>query len=262
MIDKVKEEIKYLLIPDIHCREFWKEPVKDVLANADAKIVCFGDYLDGYAHEWTVDDDYQTRGIANFRELIGLKKDHPERIVLLIGNHDCGYAIGRYTCDCRTDTKHYDEIRNLFLENWDLFQLAYEMTINGKHFICSHAGINKKFATDCFGEYANEANVVEKFNRAWIEKNEAVFDRLGQYSYYRGWGGQDYGSLVWADLREWACNPDDKNEAYGNAIVGHTQLEKNIVFLDNITCIDARRAIYADNDGNLHEYATGELLTN
>lgn len=70
------------IIPDIHGRVFWKKAV---------------DSMD-------------------------FKKSNPERVVLLLGNHDCEYMYSRNVCDCRCDRKNYDIIQSLFRDNWKLFQ--------------------------------------------------------------------------------------------------------------------------------------------
>ena len=55
------KDIKVLFIPDVHCRDFWKEPVKKTLEeNPEAKIIFLGDYVDGYGYEFGEDVDYQT----------------------------------------------------------------------------------------------------------------------------------------------------------------------------------------------------------
>ena len=50
------------------------------------------------------------------------KKSNPERVVLLLGNHDCEYMYSRNVCDCRSDRKNYDIIQSLFRDNWKLFR--------------------------------------------------------------------------------------------------------------------------------------------
>ena len=57
------------IIPDIHGRVFWKKAVDS--ASKDDTIVFLGDYLDMY---WVDSMDF--------------KKSNPERVVLLLGNHD------------------------------------------------------------------------------------------------------------------------------------------------------------------------------
>lgn len=95
------KDIKTLIVGDVHGREFWKEPVKTVLENSDAEIVFLGDYHDPYPHEfdadWELDananTEYLDTSISNFKKIIELKKQHPDRITLLLGNHKVNIAF-------------------------------------------------------------------------------------------------------------------------------------------------------------------------
>lgn len=43
--------VKYLIIPDVHGRTFWKKSVYDYLENhPEVKIIFLGDYLDPYQY--------------------------------------------------------------------------------------------------------------------------------------------------------------------------------------------------------------------
>lgn len=261
----MSQTIKYLIIPDVHGRIFWKEPVKYVLENTDAKIIFLGDYLDFYEDEFvesynldeTVDNFWENYNrlcndtINNFKEIIELKQNNSDRITLLLGNHDCGYAISKYICESRMDKKNYRLISHLFTDNWNLFQLAYEDYINDKHFIFSHAGINKEYAEYCFQDTVTEENVVELFNKSYCDENYGILDSLGMYSRYRGRFGGRYGSLVWADAREWLLNDD--NEAYGYSVVGHTMMKEPVIN-DNFAFLDTMQAFIIDDKGIIYPY--------
>ena len=265
------KDIQILLIPDVHGRHFWKQPVMETLKNTNAKIIFLGDYLDVYPQEFTEKygfklDDYTQENwdkiykllddtVAMFEEIIELKRQHPDRITLLVGNHDCGYAVGAKICEVRRDKRNASKICKLFDDNWELFKLADEVRIADKHFIFSHAGINKTYAERCFGD-VNEDNVVSLFNEAWLENNWGIMDSLGRYSDFRGWGGGDYGSIVWADAREWFQEQymsDIKNEAYGYAVVGHTHLSEPH-FEENMAFIDTADAYYINSEGEIKKY--------
>ena len=270
MIYTMSQTIKYLIIPDVHGRIFWKEPVKYVLENTDAKIIFLGDYLDFYEDEFvesynldeTADNFWENYNrlcddtINNFKEIIELKQNNSDRITLLLGNHDCGYAISKYICESRMDKKNYRLISHLFTDNWNLFQLAYEDYINDKHFIFSHAGINKEYAEYCFQDTVTEENVVELFNKSYRDENYGVLDSLGMYSYFRGKYGGKYGSLIWADAREWFVGDEDssiKNEAYGYSVIGHTLLSKPCIE-EKFALLDTMQAFIIDDEGIIYPY--------
>lgn len=251
--------IHTLIIPDVHGRDFWKDPVIKTLTNTNAKIIFLGDYTDGYPNEWNHDFDYLQHTVDNFQEIIDLKKKFPDRVTLLIGNHDCGYAIGDNICSSRMDRRHRRQLEKMFDENRELFQLAKETYIADRHIIFSHAGILKGWVESVWGaEECGEPtfNVVDQLNQAWWEDQYGVLNALGDYDRYRGWGGYEYGSPVWSDIRSWVrVTP---KETYGYNIVGHTQLDNVPVVFDTIADVDLRRAFLLDDQGRLCDYDSGE----
>ena len=252
---------KILIIPDVHGRDFWKEPVKQELKNDETSIVFLGDFTDGYIHEWEPNFDYRQHTVDNFKEVIELKRQNPDRITLLLGNHDCGYAIGDSICSSRMDRSHRSELEELFKENRELFQIAEEHDIAGRHFIFSHAGILKGWVRSVWGGETESPDfkVVDRLNNAWLVDDWSILNYLGDYDTYRGWGGLQYGSPVWSDIRSWIrVTPE---ETYGFNIVGHTQLDGGPVVLDQIADLDCRKAFYIDDLGALRSYDTDEECT-
>lgn len=258
------KDIKVLIIPDVHGRDFWKRPVEETLSGTDAKIIFLGDYLDPYAYEWEdrgADFDYYKHALDNFKEILSIKEQYPQRVTLLIGNHDCGYAIGDDICNCRMDRANRHEIEELFMDNRKLFQLAEECDIAGKHFVFSHAGILKGWADRVWGEEElskDNFNVVDSLNNAWLVSHYGILDALGHYDGYRGYLGYKYGSPVWSDIRSWVrVTPE---ETFGFNICGHTQCDSPVV-LDQIADLDCRKCFYLDDRGQIHDYDSGEVLT-
>ena len=254
-----KSNIKWLIIPDLHGRAFWREPVMETLQDTDAHIIFLGDYHDPYPQEFS-DGDYLQRSVDQFKEIIELKKQNPGRMTLLIGNHDCGYAISYDICSSRMDRSHRMELEKLFLDNRELFQLAEECNIAGRHIIFSHAGILKDWAVLVWGEDALDPhfNIVDQLNNAWLTNHYGILDALGNYDSWRGWGGFEYGSPVWSDIRSWVrVTPE---ETYGFNIVGHTKLQRQLV-LDTIADLDCRKAFYLDAQGVLRSYNSDEECT-
>ena len=256
----MEKNINTLIIPDVHGRWFWKEPVEAVLAETNAHIVFLGDYLDPYPDEWYEDENYKLISIDRFKSIIELKKANPDRITLLIGNHDGGYCIGTDICSCRHDYANSREIEHLFRDNEELFQIAEERDINEKHFIFSHAGILKPWVERVWGEEDMNRegfNVVNELNNAWLVGSYGILDSLGIYDKYRGWGGSHYASPVWSDIRSWVkITPDD---TYGFNIVGHTQCGDKPIIFDTIADLDCRKAFYLDDDGNIRDYESDEI---
>ena len=251
---------RILIIPDVHGRDFWKEPVKQELKNNETSIIFLGDYTDCYPVEWDPNFDYLQHTVDNFKEIIELKKQNPDRITLLLGNHDCGYAIGDTICSSRMDRLHRSELENLFKENRELFQIAKEHDIAGMHFVFSHAGILKGWVRSVWGEEEDDTDfkVVDRLNNAWLVDDWSILNYLGDYDTYRGWDGLPYGSPVWSDIRSWIGVTLD--ETYGFNIVGHTQLDERQVVLDQIADLDCRKAFYIDDQGVLRSYDSDEKI--
>ena len=69
-----------IVIPDVHGRTFWKDAVKN---KENEEIIFEGDYLDPYPNE----NIPPGNALENFKEIIEFKKQHPDNVILLVGNH-------------------------------------------------------------------------------------------------------------------------------------------------------------------------------
>ena len=85
------ENIKYLIVPDVHGRDFWREPVYKTLQETDTKIIFLGDYVDPYYGEfydgdedkWLVEGINSWENLSDYvvktlTDIIELKKQYPE----------------------------------------------------------------------------------------------------------------------------------------------------------------------------------------
>ena len=116
--------MKYNIIGDIHGRKIYKQLLRD-----DCTNIFIGDYFDPY--------DGQTYEECEtiFKEILRYKEEHPETI-LLVGNHDMQYLIGENYS--RKMYKHAQDIKDLFNENHDKFQICTSFD----DVIVSHAGVS------------------------------------------------------------------------------------------------------------------------
>ena len=62
-----------MVIPDVHGRLFWKEPVRKYINTVD-RVVFLGDYLDPYEGEVGLADDI----FENMMEIVRLKQNNRE----------------------------------------------------------------------------------------------------------------------------------------------------------------------------------------
>ena len=108
-----------LIIPDVHGRQFWK---KAVGSGDYDKVVFLGDYLDPYPDERIGELTAQ----HNFEDILSYYDQHPDKVVLLLGNHDLHYLSPHYHDICpsgRYNEQHSDYYRFLFTQK-DRFRLG------------------------------------------------------------------------------------------------------------------------------------------
>lgn len=239
--------MKIIIIGDIHGRTFWKEAVKDITEND--KVIFLGDYLDPYPREGILRKD----AIENFKEILAFKREYPDNVILLWGNHDHGYLNEEYYAS-RTDNKNWDEINNLYHENFHLFQLCYYLCIDNKPYVFSHAGILKGWLED-IEFYVPSTNIeiqtmCDIFNSKFIEEDIELFDQLYEVSIHRG-GWHNYGSMIWADIHEHFSLKDEDVLPFFQ-IVGHTQLTgPEPIIGKHVTDLDVRTAFILNKDGSI-----------
>lgn len=265
----MNKDVKILIVPDVHARDFWREPVKETLKETDAHIIFLGDYLDPYDDEWKgTGINPREKAVETLQEIIALKKEHPDRITLLIGNHDAGYVFGRDWCSCRMDFVRRDMISTLFRDNYDLFKLAEIHVVNGKKFVFSHAGISHEYAKVTMLLKDEDAlpeieSVVDYLNNGFLGHEENVIVPLSLYSNYRGYSGYWFGSVIWSDIREWVSKKPTSTSFDGVVnIMGHTQLgDKAINFENRIYDLDVRQCFYISSEGDVIYWDSNTALS-
>ena len=72
--------MKYLILSDLHLREFWKDPV----SKWDGNIIFLGDYVDPYPHEFP---DGIPDPLIGLQEVFDFADTNRDRVTILIGNH-------------------------------------------------------------------------------------------------------------------------------------------------------------------------------
>lgn len=252
-----------IVIPDIHGRTFWK----DIIGKYNnCEIIFLGDYFDPYSEEKI---SYQDT-LENFIEILSYYENNKERVTLLLGNHDMGY-IDSNICSARRDYLNYEKISNLLVKNILYFKIVKQKETNGKHFVFSHAGFNRKWiidnksffeeSTTSFlrdGKLKDNGINFEEINSILHQPKESketqwLLHILSYYSKYRGYSPYFNGSPIWADIREYIANEDTIFSNYIQ-IVGHTQLVSKPIKIDNnIVCLDVRRCFMIDKDGIIRE---------
>lgn len=161
-------------------------------------------------------------------------------------------------------------LNTFYTSNVKLFDLCWETKVGEKRYFFSHSGVRKgwfdKWVRDSWFKWdKDELPPSWMFNNMLHaaydgEENRDVADNLEMslavYSYYRGWTGAEEGSMVWADIREYA--KDDTLESdYDNVVFvcGHTQLEDRPIIRDWVMDLDCRKPFVLDTEtGKVEEF--------
>ena len=242
-----------LIIPDVHGRQFWKGAVErfyEDIEKGAIDVVFLGDYVDPYYFERISEED----AIRNFKEICRFAKGK-SNVHLLLGNHDMPYYDESY-CDrlsykCRYSYVHAEEIENVFRKN-NVFNIAWETSVNGKRFLFTHAGVMKDWA-----ERHGLEPTAESLNRL-ILSPEGI-KALLECSEIRG-GYEETGSVVWADIEEHLCAQDPYEGIF--QVCGHTlsfpdedsEDSFDQHYIDaHIAMLDARHAFLLNSEGVIEE---------
>lgn len=241
--------MKILTIGDIHGRDIWKQLLKDSWQQAYDKVVFIGDYVDNW-------DQPVDTIISNFEEILALKRDFPDKVVLLFGNHEWHYlsdsarysgyvpAIAEYMRDTLRAAIHRDHI-----------QLSYTINTGPIPVLFTHAGITdfwwnsdmipyiKRFATAGIVPQLTNDNlfeVIDPYLYVALKNEASILGACGKSS----GGSHPTGSPIWA-------RPEDMfRNGLPNCIhvVGHTYMLKGVTLSENninteasvkFLCVDA-----------------------
>ena len=236
---------KAFIVPDVHGRKFW-EQAKDLISDDSFdRIVFLGDYFDPY------DDEEElithARLVEVFNEIIQFKKDNPDKVILLLGNHDIHYLYKNEYCS-RHDEEHEKEYCDLIKSNLDCFELMHIEDIECGDYtkvLFTHAGLTSGFLKSFVRAGYPKDDIVElakvvndNFLASKTHENHVLSELLLRVSRYRGGDYRD-GSIVWADLREVVPNKFDFDDVY--QIFGHTRswfptIMKRYAMLDTMEC--------------------------
>lgn len=199
--------MKILIIPDVHGSHEW-EIAKEKINEAD-KIVFLGDSFDSWSNIW--DDQGE-----NFKNICDFKRKYPDKVKLLIGNHDFAYISGTREGD-RVSGHQYSkhaEIRALLTANLDILDLAFE----ADGFVFSHAGFSKTWV-----RYMKRV-FHEMFDKYPDDEGRTEFESQEDFEQYKA--KVESSALIW-DENEWSISklnevwhtlshfPGDENFIYG-----------------------------------------------
>lgn len=221
--------MKILVIPDLHWLDYWEE-FEDRVNEFD-RIVFLGDYVDSF-----VFDD--TTIIQNLREIIEFKKEYPDKVILLLGNHDIQYIWKGNNCSGRRES-YALVLETIFKENLDLFKVFHEEW----GYLFSHAGISEgwiKQNESVLENYFSElyTNSYEHFNLLLNTHDKDILFQI----WVSSWGNYNYGWPLCARPHETI-----RSNIGLTQVVWHTRMDS----IDKYTNI-----IYCDTWENSYENRT------
>jgi len=198
--------MKHIVIGDLHGRDAWQQ----INIRNYERIVFIGDYVDSYELP-------DLAILKNLKKIVSLKKRYPDKIVLLLGNHDVQYLHFPRHQITGFRPSMQPVLTSLFNKNRELFQMAYQQD----NYIFTHAGITNSWYNEFLRLPVLESVRQENDTiAALINRVETTTQRYLLYatSIYRG--GYSNGSFLWADYKETSI---DMLNNY-HQVVGHTQV--------------------------------------
>ncbi len=257
----MRKKNKILVVPDVHGRTFWEAPVKKYLKRVD-RVVFLGDYLDPYKNEgveYTPDDVYQ-----NFMEILELKHDNMEKVVLLKGNHDEHYSSETFrelAGGTRMDKVNWDKYHKTFNDNNDIFKLAHLETVKDTPYLFTHAGLT------LYWLYKVNSTLWHISDNRLSVADQAVIDKINLLDYSTEgqellsvigrcrtlFGGEKTGSVLWADIEEHSIPsaPDIYGLDQVYQVFGHTKLsreESALTIFEDFAMIDTQQCYMIDTN--------------
>lgn len=212
---------KIVAIGDIHGRDVWKKIVK---SHQDAdRIIFIGDYFDAPSYRRKLGSNGEEE-LRNFSEIYKYKLDHPEQVVMLLGNHDYHYLPGvEGSC-----FGFQDSMRDQFEKalSHAIVDNALQWIHEEDGLLFSHAGVTKTWFEN------TKVGSVAEINDLGIDHFEFNPGPL-----LNGYGDEICQTPIWVrpkSLRQ------DKLDGYIH-VVGHTpqpdgiQMDEEIWFID---CLD------------------------
>jgi len=214
---------KWIAIGDVHGRRIWESIVEKHIDEVD-RIIFVGDYFDSF-------NIPMLDQIRNFSEILKLKKDNPDKIVLLIGNHDYHYLSVGETYSGFNPTYAMGIEHDYLRPNLDLFKICH----TEDQFLFSHAGITKTWLKYLLVDIAlvdSELNAFWKYKPQVFGWKRNPSKKMSAYT-------DHYGDNVWQGplwVRPDSLNAD-RIEGW-TQVVGHTEGD-SIKFRNNVYYIDA-----------------------
>ena len=226
--------MKILVIPDLHGKKTW---VREKHSLYD-KIIFLWDYCDSFTHS---DEEI----LSNLQAVIGLKQLYPNKVDLLLGNHDIGYIYPSETWCSGHRFSMRNSLWKLFKEHKKLFKICVQYD----KYVFSHAGFTKEFIQSNLLTLPEEIHWCFQDRVNAMLRNKKQRKELFAVSSSR-WGRSPYPWPLWADRTDTWNN--GIRSVFGKdiiQIVGHSKVQSILVNPNNSViycdCLDTTQIFYS-----------------
>ena len=130
------KKLRILSVGDFHGRDYWRELALYDNPDKFDYIIFVGDYVDSF-------NKTNVEILHNLSNLIEFKRKYPERVILLLGNHDVDYMLANspasfsHRCTGFRPEMFWD-LKDLFRRNMRFFDVAFQID----NYIWTHAGVH------------------------------------------------------------------------------------------------------------------------
>lgn len=210
--------MKLIAIGDCHGRNNWEKIVAD---NPDAeKIVFIGDYFDSF------DVNFEEQ-MDNFLKIIAFKDANPDKVVLLIGNHEFHYIANEQYSGYQD---RFDASIRAVIEraiDMDYLQMAYQ----NEDYLFTHAGVTLTWYMNNYDVRDSSEFLADEINDIFRKHPEAF--KFTPSTGLDNTGDSITQSPIWVRPRALLS---DCFEGF-KQVVGHTH-QRGVKMVDNVIFID------------------------
>ena len=181
--------MKIITIPDLYGKDCWKS----VDISLYDKVVFLGDYVDSN-ERFSIEHEAE-----NLATIIELKKANPEKVELLLGNHDILYLYFEKFAKPNSYYEGKEAFSRIYTENKALFSVAYQYQNN----LWTHAGVSQKwldYYADTISTFVSK-DLKSELGQIFNKMCETQLHILATNSPLRG-GNDLYGGIFSADKSE------------------------------------------------------------
>ncbi len=230
--------MKTIALGDIHSRNNWKRITKQ---ESFDKIIFLGDYFD------SKENIIAKAQMENFEEIILLKAANPEKVMLLIGNHDFHYmplclAVGEWYSGYQAGAGH--AISHLLQSHMDLLQAAYLE----EDYLFTHAGVTNTWLLRTLPFESGEA-----INLSGIRIDGYINDVFQFTPKHFLFAGKDSSGDDPTQSPIWVRPASLNEDAYPAIhVVGHTQQDR--IGIEPTEFLNGGSGFFIDTLGTSEEY--------